>query len=347
MSSATVDSNWDQTSQYYSGQGEVLIGLRDANGNPAGLRPLGNCSDLKISIATTVINHKGSQDGQRAIDARLQTETNASISFTLDNWIAANLAKAVRGGATIIPAGTQSSESVLAYVGLVTGLQYVEVSAETLTVGSSLVPFVAVGTPWDYKLNKDAGSILINPGTADNFSTLGVTPSAITPGATTMLTLTNTAGLASTIVVGQQVAVQGVTGTGSAAANGLFTVSAASATAITINAITTALTLVVSSAKVVGVGNVITISAAYSYAAQTLVDSLTQPLTDNWLRFEGLNTVNTNLPVIVEVFRFQNDPLKEMALLSDTFGEFQLEGTVLRDGTRPSGSQYFRVKQLY
>jgi hypothetical protein len=39
--------------------------------------------------------------------------------------------------------------------------------------------------------------------------------------------------------------------------------------------------------------------------------------------------------------------LRELALISDTFGQFVLEGTVLKDATRPPGmSAYFQVKKL-
>src|SRR6202042_1560762 len=102
-----------------------------------GFRPLGNVSDLKINVATTVVDHKGSQDGQRAIDARLQTETKATATITLESWIAANLAKALRGDATTLPAGTVSSEAVTGYGGLVVGLQHINISSLVLTGPSS------------------------------------------------------------------------------------------------------------------------------------------------------------------------------------------------------------------
>ena len=91
-------------------------------------------------------------------------------------------------------------------------------------------------------------------------------------------------------------------------------------------------------------GDLVTVN--YSYGEQYLVSSLTRPITDNWLRFEGLNTIESNSPVIVDVFRFSNDPLKELALLSDTFGQFVIEGSVLKDDTRLHGSNYFSIKKL-
>jgi hypothetical protein len=80
----------------------------------------------------------------------------------------------------------------------------------------------------------------------------------------------------------------------------------------------------------------------YSYAAQKEADALTQPMQERFLRFEGLNTAETNDPVIVEVFKFSIDPLKELAMISDTFGQFVLDGSILRDALQVSGSKYFR-----
>ena len=88
------------------------------------------------------------------------------------------------------------------------------------------------------------------------------------------------------------------------------------------------------------------LTVSYSYGEQYLVSALTRPITDNWLRFEGLNTIESNSPVIVDVFRFSNDPLRELALLSDTFGQFVIEGSVLKDDTRLAGSNYFSIKKL-
>src|SRR6476659_6838464 len=119
---ATFDAaNW-----YFSGQGVIMVGRRDPiTGNPIGLRPIGNCPEMKLGIATTVVNHKGSQDGQRATDARLQTEVNVTCSITVENWNAKNLAEATRGSDTLIPAGTASNEDVKGFPGLVSSLRHV------------------------------------------------------------------------------------------------------------------------------------------------------------------------------------------------------------------------------
>ena len=91
-------STFDAANWYFSGQGVIMVGRRDPiTGNPIGLRPVGNCPEMRIAVATTVVNHKGSQDGQRATDARLQTEVKVTCSITVENWNAKNLAEATRG----------------------------------------------------------------------------------------------------------------------------------------------------------------------------------------------------------------------------------------------------------
>ena len=267
-------STFDAANWYFSGQGVIMVGRRDpVTGNPIGLRPIGNCPDMRITVATTVVDHKGSQDGQRATDARLQTEIRVGCSITVENWNAKNLAEATRGSDTLLPAGTATNEEIFGFPGLVSSLRYIDVTGLVVRQGGTALTEYTDGTePWDYKINPSAGSIMLNDGILMDFA--GYTPSS----------------------------------------------------------------------PPLAEGDLL--SATYNYGEQYLVSSLTRPITDNWLRFEGLNTIEENSPVIVDVFRFSNDPLKELALLSDTFGQFVIEGSVLKDDTRLSGSNYFSIKKL-
>lgn len=87
-------------------------------------------------------------------------------------------------------------------------------------------------------------------------------------------------------------------------------------------------------------------TVAYSFAKQIRVDALTTGAKELTLRFEGLNTAEDNTPVIIEVFKFSTDPLRELALIGDAIGQFQLEGSVLADTSRVNGSKYFKATQL-
>ena len=80
--------------QYASYQGRVYLANRDANGNPIDARTPGNVADLKISLKMDTIDHYESSSGQRALDHRLTKSKNASISLTLEEFTAENLALA-------------------------------------------------------------------------------------------------------------------------------------------------------------------------------------------------------------------------------------------------------------
>lgn len=247
---------WDSTNHYYSGQGVVMLAQRDANGNPTGFTSLGNVSDLKISIGVSTLEHKESQTGQRATDLRLTTETKASLSMTVENFISANLADALRGADTEIAGGTATDVAVKAYLGKVISLPHVQISAVTVSDGAT--PLVAGK---DYWVNKEAGSIKFAP-------------------------------------------------------------------------------------TITGVTNGDELLVDYTYAKQIRVDALTEGAKELYMRFEGLNTAEDNDPVVVEVFKFLTDPLKELSLVSDGIQQFTLEGSVLADSTKTTGSKFFQVVKL-
>jgi hypothetical protein len=261
-------STWDAVSTYYSGQGVVMIGTRDTlTGLPTGLVPVGNVSDLRIAVATSVLEHKESQSGQRSIDLRLTQETKASLTMTMESFNAANLNIALRASATDVTAGTVTDTTYTAGVqlGKVMALGHIKIDGLTLEVGTDTLVEYTVGDAdgdWDYKVNEEAGSVM-----------WAATPS----------------------------------------------------TAIQDN------------------DNVV---VNYTYSAQKVIDALTQGATDYYLRFEGLNTAAENAPVVVEVFRFSVDPLKELALIGDGVQQFVMEGNVLADNLRTSGSKYFKQTLL-
>ena len=248
-------STWDAVDHYFSGQGVVLLAERDAvTGQPKGFVPVGNVSDLKISVSTSTLEHKESHTGQRGTDLRLTTETKCALSMTMENFVAENLARVSRGTATDIASGTVTDKAIKAYLGKVIALPHVKISNVVLSDGAT--PLV-LNT--DYFVNPEAGSIR----------------------------------LANTI-------------TGVAEGDDLL--------------------------------------VDYTYAKQTKVDGLTAGAKELFMRFEGLNTADENSPVVVEVYKFSTDPFKELALIGDTVQSCVLEGSVLSDPTRSTGSKYIEVR---
>lgn len=373
----SVNVHNDITNHYYSGQGVVLIGQRDSSGNAGALLTLGNVNALKIMIANSVADHKGTQDGQRAIDKRLVTETKGSISIVLENLEARNLATALRGANTFVPGGTVTAFSDIAYMGAVTNTPYVSISSLVVTAvangwsGASavaLTEYANDSTPWDFKWNPDAGSFRMNNGSELQPPVKAAIPLSGAPvGTITSGTLAITGLTAfqaaitgmSNVAVGDTVSLWGVTGTGAASVNGVQgVISAVSATTLSIAVPGSAGTVTLSVSTLVvpvvqgstGLPFPMATTISYTYANQKLVDALVTAPQEMFLRFEGLNTAEANgtgfSPVVVEVFRFSVDPLKELALIGDTFGNITLEGAILSDSTKTIGSKFFQTKKL-
>lgn len=72
----------------------------------------------------------------------------------------------------------------------------------------------------------------------------------------------------------------------------------------------------------------------YTPEAADLVTMFTQPAKERFLRFSGLNTANSDDPVIVDLYRVIFDPAANIALINDELAQFELEGSVLFDSTR-------------
>lgn len=337
-------SNNAITSHYFSGQGEVMLATRDATtGRPKKFRPVGNVSDLKIDIAATVVEHKESQTGQRGTDLRLQTGVTVTMSMTMENFIKENLAQALRGDTTAVAAGTITSEVTTVYPGGISAAAHIKINTLVVKQGATtLIAFTDSVTPYDYKEYDDGGSVLWNDGTVIAQSAMGFAATAITVGATTVVTVAASTGA----VVGGNITCRGFTGADAGTINGkVFIITAFTGTTITFNAVTTGLTITVGgSPKVAWDGIAATFD--YSWAASSTINALTVGITDIYVRFEGLNTAEGNNPVVVEVFRFSTDPLKELALIGDTVQQYVLEGSILLDPLQLTGSQYFNVRLL-
>lgn len=161
---------WEIKNSYYSGQGVALLGDRDpVTHRGINFLPVGNVSDLKISIATSVLEHKESTSGVRGIDLRLTTEVKASASMVMENFNAANMALALRGESTNVAAGAVTDEPGKFAAGMVMPLDRIKVTSLVVKKASTvLVQYVAgtgtaVDGAWDYKANLDAGSIMWAP----------------------------------------------------------------------------------------------------------------------------------------------------------------------------------------
>lgn len=89
--------------------------------------------------------------------------------------------------------------------------------------------------------------------------------------------------------------------------------------------------------------------ASYAFGDVSEIGIFTQPLPERYLRLEGLNTAQGNARVLVELYRVAFDPLKELALISNEYNKFELEGSLLADSTKPYDAvlgQFGRIVQI-
>jgi hypothetical protein len=89
--------------------------------------------------------------------------------------------------------------------------------------------------------------------------------------------------------------------------------------------------------------------ASYAFGDVSEIGIFTQPLPERFLRLEGFNTAQGNARVLVELYRVAFDPLKELALISNEYNKFELEGSLLADSTKPYDTelgQFGRIVQI-
>lgn len=69
----------------------------------------------------------------------------------------------------------------------------------------------------------------------------------------------------------------------------------------------------------------------YTFATQSLTQAFKSSQLTYSLRLEGLNTADSNNPVVVTIPNFRPDPLKDLSLISNELQVFQMEGAALAD----------------
>jgi hypothetical protein len=72
----------------------------------------------------------------------------------------------------------------------------------------------------------------------------------------------------------------------------------------------------------------------YTYATVTNVNMFTAGFADRWVKFDGLNTVDTNKACLVELYKVNFDPVAQLDLINDDIMKFELSGGALYDSTK-------------
>jgi len=89
--------------------------------------------------------------------------------------------------------------------------------------------------------------------------------------------------------------------------------------------------------------------ADYAYGAAQSTAMFTQPVPERWIRFEGLNTADSNREVVIDLYRVAINPAKELSVITDELLKFELSGQVLADTLKPAAGdlgQFGRIVLL-
>lgn len=145
-------------SRYFSGQGPVFIGQRDASGNPINLQFIGDISTAELTPAVENAEIVENVSGSGGIGAQFNRSTKYDFSLTLRSIKPEHAKIALQGNNTVIASGSVTNQAHTAKLGGFNVLQHVKVSSVVVTNTAGTTTYVA-GT--DYVLHADKGLIEI------------------------------------------------------------------------------------------------------------------------------------------------------------------------------------------
>lgn len=86
---------------------------------------------------------------------------------------------------------------------------------------------------------------------------------------------------------------------------------------------------------------------SYDYGASQSVAMFLTAQPEIWLRFVGVNTAAGNAPVVLDLYKVNINPTKDLSLISEDLQKFELSGKVLADTTKgddPSFGRFGRIE---
>lgn len=350
---------------YHSGQGVVFLS-DTVNGVPTGFRNIGNVAELKITLETTELEHKESTTGARAIDLTITTENKVTVSVTAESITGENLRIALFGTTFEDPGGSVTDELRRATHGKTSITNHLNISAVTvdrtaagtfvfdtviatdaLVIDSETYTAVASGA---IRANKEFNIGADDEATIDDLVlTINAQTSALTYEAYNLVATTDTLTVFA-VTPGDGGNSLVTTTPDTTITPGAATFLLGGAATVTTDYLVNA---EVGSILIVDGGGIPDVEGAgsnihidYTFAAHTTVQAFNAGKTNQWLRFEGVNTARGNKPVVVNIFKFSPKPLNEQSLIGDGITQIVMEGTALADTTRPAGQSQFFEEHL-
>ena len=324
-------------SHYYSGQGRLAAGLRGVDGQPLGLRPVGNVNELTLTISGDTTTIRRPVNG-KLVDMEVYTKsTSIKVSAKLESATARNLAMLTHGAF-----GDERPEYIVdvnarGFFGALQPLRGMGTTGMSARIGATLLTAYQDDVqPWDFMPADGGAGVILNDGMdapVDKLATVGTVVSTTAPTDVDGITRF-TLPVPETVKPGQRVMLTGFTHSSLIGYN--------NKAATIVGCTTTYVDLLLGNVPQALAGDPgrlildgVNLAVEYTSAGYSQYTATTDLGGEFYLRFDGLNTVDEMAPVTVEVWRVKLDPSCVRSLLNDELEQVTLTGTVLYDRFRP------------
>lgn len=324
-------------SHYYSGQGRLAAGLRGVDGQPLGLRPVGNVNELTLTISGDTATIKRPVNG-KLVDMEVYTKsTTIKVSAKLESATARNLAMLTHGAF-----GDERPEYIVdvnarGFFGALQPLRGMGTTNMSARIGATLLtPYQGDTTAWDFMPVDGGAGVVLNDGMdapVDKLATVGVTVSTTAP--TTVDGITRfTLPVPASVKPGQRVMPTGFVHSSLLPYNNkAATIVGCSDTWIDLLLGNTPQALAGNPGRLLLDG--LNLAVEYTSSGYSQYTATTDLGGEFYLRFDGMNMADAAAPVTVEIWRVKLDPSCVRSLLNDELEQVTLTGTVLYDRFRP------------
>lgn len=342
---------------YFMGQGKAYIAPRVSGGALNGpFTYVGDVPMIGLSANQKFDDVEESTSGNRLVAAHIPIGLSYDCKIQCNQWSQANLTKAAYGGssqATLdLPhaAASVTNEAGLAWGGGLLGLTNPGVSSYTATLGGAATTLQSIAVT-------AAGTGALAQGTSVALTFVGMT-ATVSPTAVAIIGKAGAIDHVEVTSVGSGVTVfpTSATITGVSGHTLTFNPGATALTLTTdytVDATNGSVTFTSTSTKVPS-GSIpsavgINVLSNYSYASWTgKTEGVIQGIQEYQIRVQGLNTANGNSPVIITIWRFSMNIVKNLELIAAKHGTLELDGMMLPDAARDglTQSQFYTIVKV-
>lgn len=339
---ATQVLNQDPTKDF-KGVGILRLAELDSNGLPRGFRKIGDVRDFTIDIATDDIQRKDNQQPGHPVANVVQINPVKTVNFTTTSQSGENLRDFLFGNLREIAAETVTDEQITAYQGGASKLKNINLSTwSSLTNLAKTKTFKRnVGGNADVNVTLDettdtfaATSHGLNTG--DRVKISGALPAEYSAGTIYFVISANANDFQLSATLGGS-AIDATTAGSELVVTSVFDYEVDLATGV------------VDFTEEADISDGDIVLANYASGAYNSAEAFTSTNRYYALLFQGVNEARNYTPVVWELFKVSLKPVANLAGITEDFGEYPVEGTILLDETKPNdglNSQYFNYQQV-